>query len=282
MIQRARCAEICSPGRLVERTTATLQPFHRSTPFNFRSHASCKARENEPPFSSFREARPLISTRTYPRLCAPLKPTKQTHAPRARDHGGLLAFVLAAASSSVPLLPARAAAAVMTFPLVCYCDAVPRPIAALFKVLHAVALVFVLLLCFLGLYEFPYTPEDHAPLINGPQRPPRGDGPPPEAVKQRLPPVEFLELSLTERSPSRKRSLAVAEDEASGEPTCRVCLETLEATDEVRRLGNCTHAFHTGCIDRWIDLGEVTCPLCRSHLLPRRRAGLLGRARLGS
>jgi len=172
----------------------------------------------------------------------------------------------------------------MTFPLVSYCDAVPRPVAALFKLLHAAAMTFVLILCFLGLYEFPYNPEDHAPLINGRRRPPR-DAPAPEAVKQRLPPVEFLELSL-----ARPTTSVVAASSSSssppppGEPptTCRVCLEGLEATDEVRRLGNCAHAFHTRCIDRWIDLGEVTCPLCRSHLLPRRRAGrLLGRPRFG-
>ncbi|PVH35753.1 hypothetical protein PAHAL_7G264600 [Panicum hallii] len=72
----------------------------------------------------------------------------------------------------------------MTFPLVCYGDAVPRPVAALFKLLHAVALMFVLILCFLGLYEFPYNPEDHAPLINGRRRPPR-DAPAPEVVKER-------------------------------------------------------------------------------------------------
>jgi hypothetical protein len=65
-------------------------------------------------------------------------------------------------------------------------------------------------------------------------------------------------------------------DQAS---TCRVCLDRLEPTDEVRRLGNCAHAFHRGCIDRWIDVGEVTCPLCRSNLLPRQRGGLLARAR---
>ncbi|RLM73213.1 hypothetical protein C2845_PM15G19480 [Panicum miliaceum] len=162
----------------------------------------------------------------------------------------------------------------MTFPLVSYCDAVPRPVAALFKLLHAVALTFVLILCFLGLYEFPYNPEDHAPLINGRRRPPR-DAPAPEAVKERLPPVEFLELM----SLARPTTTVVASSPPGEPPTCRVCLEGLEATDEVRRLGNCAHAFHTRCIDRWIDLGEVTCPLCRSHLLPRRRAGLLGRAR---
>lgn len=164
----------------------------------------------------------------------------------------------------------------MTFPLVSYCNAVPRPVAALFKLLHAVALVFVLVLCFLGLYEFPYNPEDHAPVINGRPRRPRGDAPRPEVVKQRLPLVEFLELAAASSSSSS--------GPAAPEPTCRVCLERLEATDEVRRLGNCTHAFHARCIDRWIDLGEVTCPLCRSHLLPRRRAAGLhgvGMARLG-
>ncbi|CAO2036211.1 unnamed protein product [Urochloa humidicola] len=161
----------------------------------------------------------------------------------------------------------------MTFPLVCYCDAVPRPVAALFKFLHAVALAFVLVLCFLGLYEFPYNPEDHAPLINGRRRPPR-DAPPPETLKRRLPPVEFLELISHARSSS-------SEGKPPAAATCRVCLELLESRDEVRRLGNCAHAFHTRCIDRWIDMGEVTCPLCRANLLPRRRAGLLGVARFG-
>ncbi|CAL5025827.1 unnamed protein product [Urochloa decumbens] len=164
----------------------------------------------------------------------------------------------------------------MTFPLVCYCDAVPRPVAALFKFLHAVALAFVLVLCFLGLYEFPYNPEDHAPLINGRHRPPR-DAPQPEALKRRLPPVEFTELVSVAR---QKQPTATAGGEVASS-TCRVCLEGLEARDEVRRLGNCAHAFHTRCIDRWIDMGEVTCPLCRANLLPRRRAGLLGRARFG-
>ena len=69
------------------------------------------------------------------------------------------------------------------------------------------------------------------------------------------------------------------EDDGGDASTCRVCLERLEPTDEVRPLGNCAHAFHRGCIDRWIDVGEATCPLCRSSLLPRQRGGLLASAR---
>uniref|UniRef100_A0ACD5V5F0 Uncharacterized protein n=1 Tax=Avena sativa TaxID=4498 RepID=A0ACD5V5F0_AVESA len=170
----------------------------------------------------------------------------------------------------------------MTFPLVCYCNSVPRPVAAVLKFFHATALAVVLVLCLLGLYEFPYTPEDHAPLIHGRRRRPIGDDLPPETVKQRLPPVRFV-AHLAERprfSASKRTAAAGRHDDAEHqESTCRVCLEPLELTDEVRRLGNCSHAFHTGCIDRWIDVGEVTCPLCRSNLLPRHRVGLLARAR---
>ncbi|PKA45906.1 RING-H2 zinc finger protein RHA1a [Apostasia shenzhenica] len=51
-------------------------------------------------------------------------------------------------------------------------------------------------------------------------------------------------------------------------PACAVCLQLLEARDEVRELGNCCHVFHAACIDRWVDLGRFSCPLCRSDLLP--------------
>jgi RING-H2 zinc finger protein RHA1 len=210
------------------------------SPFTFA--APRRAGENEPRRAS------IVLSSLYIRTYGPraLKPTK-----------------LARACTRASQLPVT----VMTFPLVCYCDAV----AALFKFLHAVALAFVLILCFLGLYEFPYTPEDMAPLINGRERAPRGDAPKPEAVKQRLPPVEYLELAT---------SLA-ARGSPPEDATCRVCLERLEARDEVRRLGNCAHAFHTACIDHWIDTGEVTCPLCRAQLLPRRRLGMFGWARFG-
>ncbi|KAL0912759.1 hypothetical protein M5K25_016157 [Dendrobium thyrsiflorum] len=51
-------------------------------------------------------------------------------------------------------------------------------------------------------------------------------------------------------------------------PVCAVCLQFMEARDQVRELGNCSHAFHVSCLDRWLDLGRFSCPLCRSTLLP--------------
>ncbi|XP_047965883.1 brassinosteroid-responsive RING protein 1-like [Salvia hispanica] len=55
-----------------------------------------------------------------------------------------------------------------------------------------------------------------------------------------------------------------------GEKGCSICLECIEGRDEVRELCNCTHLFHRDCLDTWIDEGQVTCPLCRSMLLPPR------------
>ncbi|KAK6936605.1 Zinc finger, RING-type [Dillenia turbinata] len=49
---------------------------------------------------------------------------------------------------------------------------------------------------------------------------------------------------------------------------CAVCLCSLEGSHEVRELHNCCHFFHRECLDVWIDKGKVTCPVCRSLLLP--------------
>ncbi|AQK73566.1 putative RING finger protein P4H10.07 [Zea mays] len=146
----------------------------------------------------------------------------------------------------------------MGFPPVCCCAPIPKPVVAFCNLLGAIKDAVLLTLAAVGF------PHDAA----------RGsaDAHQPEEVKTRLPAVEYAQL-LAEQQPSPATHAA-----------CIVCLDTLEAADEVRRLGNCAHAFHRACIDRWIDLGRTTCPLCRSDLLPspRGRAGLLGLGRLAS
>ena len=142
-------------------------------------------------------------------------------------------------------------------------SAVPKPVIAFCKLLAAIRYALLLALSALGLCRSPAPRSvDDAPL--------------PDEVKDRLPAVEFSWLQA--RHPEQQQGPSSCHDAASA--TCIVCLERLEATDEVRRLGNCAHAFHRGCIDGWIDLGRTTCPLCRSRLLPRPRArvGLLARA----
>ncbi|CAH1412080.1 unnamed protein product [Lactuca virosa] len=35
--------------------------------------------------------------------------------------------------------------------------------------------------------------------------------------------------------------------------SCAVCLNEFEGDDKLRCLINCTHDFHQGCLDRWMD-----------------------------
>ncbi|PQQ04423.1 hypothetical protein Pyn_41098 [Prunus yedoensis var. nudiflora] len=42
----------------------------------------------------------------------------------------------------------------------------------------------------------------------------------------------------------------------------------MEGSQAVREPCNCSHAFHRECLDVWIDEGQLTCPLCRSELVP--------------
>ena len=63
------------------------------------------------------------------------------------------------------------------------------------------------------------------------------------------------------------------EEEAAGAPAgsdaarCAVCLADYADGDELRRLPDCQHAFHRGCIDQWLRR-RPTCPVCRASPPP--------------
>ncbi|KAK7253051.1 hypothetical protein RIF29_37449 [Crotalaria pallida] len=50
--------------------------------------------------------------------------------------------------------------------------------------------------------------------------------------------------------------------------SCAVCLYEFEGDEEIRRLTNCRHIFHKGCLDRWMGYDQRTCPLCRTPFIP--------------
>ncbi|KAF8087179.1 hypothetical protein N665_0596s0029 [Sinapis alba] len=50
--------------------------------------------------------------------------------------------------------------------------------------------------------------------------------------------------------------------------SCRICQEEFDVGDQVRCLRNCVHVFHKTCIDRWIHDHKMTCPLCRTPIIP--------------
>lgn len=48
---------------------------------------------------------------------------------------------------------------------------------------------------------------------------------------------------------------------------CAICLSEYTEGDECRMLPNCSHVFHSQCIDRWFA-SQSNCPLCRAPIQP--------------
>ncbi|RWR87710.1 E3 ubiquitin-protein ligase RHA1B-like protein [Cinnamomum micranthum f. kanehirae] len=83
----------------------------------------------------------------------------------------------------------------------------------------------------------------------------------PELVKKSIPVVDFAEFIKGSGVPFKD----VDDDDV--ESICAVCFSRLQMCREIRKLSNCSHVFHVGCLDKWLDQGHMTCPVCRSTLL---------------
>ncbi|RCV29965.1 hypothetical protein SEVIR_6G053900v4 [Setaria viridis] len=158
----------------------------------------------------------------------------------------------------------------MGFPSVCYCVILPQPLILVLQLLDLLRHAVLLCLSSLGLAA-PPAADDHPAYAAPPPAdlwalPPPPSSlqsaaaaapppPTPAAIKARLPAVRYADLLRARRAPAPAAS-------------CAVCLGALEARHRVRELGNCAHAFHKACIDKWVDKGQATCPLCRALLLP--------------
>ncbi|GKV41240.1 hypothetical protein SLEP1_g48805 [Rubroshorea leprosula] len=55
------------------------------------------------------------------------------------------------------------------------------------------------------------------------------------------------------------------------EHDCSVCLTQFEPESEVNCL-SCGHLFHNVCLEKWLNYWNITCPLCRTPLLPEEDA----------
>ncbi|KAJ1919433.1 hypothetical protein IWQ60_007253 [Tieghemiomyces parasiticus] len=53
-----------------------------------------------------------------------------------------------------------------------------------------------------------------------------------------------------------------------GPPQCPVCEDPFETDDALRQLP-CRHAFHMGCVDKWLMKRMARCPLCKYNVTPR-------------
>ncbi|XP_072987312.1 brassinosteroid-responsive RING protein 1-like [Typha latifolia] len=149
----------------------------------------------------------------------------------------------------------------MAFPSVSYTLVLPKPLVIFLLLLDCLRFIFSMVLHLLGFelssdaLALPW--EEYVAYLRA-----LDQLPPPvtsravisTSIKTQLPVVEFKRFST-----------------GGEEPTCVVCMGELEEKDKVRELGNCGHVFHAVCIDKWVDMGHVTCPLCRSQLLPLAR-----------
>ena len=77
-------------------------------------------------------------------------------------------------------------------------------------------------------------------------------------IKKRVPVIEYS--NFLER-------YGVMHDE-DVDMECSVSLNCVERSHGIRELCNCYHLFHKECLDRWVDEGQVTCPLCRTMMFP--------------
>ncbi|MQL77711.1 hypothetical protein Taro_010124 [Colocasia esculenta] len=177
----------------------------------------------------------------------------------------------------------------MGFPSIFSCVLAPKPLAVLVVLLDRVRLLVSAPLFYLGFYFAgdvlhtllpPFADPaasdggDHAYRLSAADLPAVAPLLPAatSSIKRRLRVVQFHKLAAA----TPPAGLGVNEAEGRKEKgeeeehVCAVCLCGLAAGDEVRELGNCRHAFHRRCIDRWVDQGRLTCPLCRARLLPRR------------
>lgn len=80
-----------------------------------------------------------------------------------------------------------------------------------------------------------------------------------------LPKSNFSEDWELDLSLSRFQDLKSSCEEE--EEVCAVCLSEFEGEDLVNELGRCGHVFHVGCLEKWVDRCQFTCPLCRSSIL---------------
>ncbi|GLT72037.1 hypothetical protein SLA2020_440080 [Shorea laevis] len=55
------------------------------------------------------------------------------------------------------------------------------------------------------------------------------------------------------------------------EHECSMCLTQFEPEFEINRL-SCAHLFHKACLEKWLDHWNITCPLCRTPLMPKEEA----------
>ncbi|OIV92652.1 hypothetical protein TanjilG_18003 [Lupinus angustifolius] len=121
---------------------------------------------------------------------------------------------------------------------------IPKAFVHILSLLGFIRNLILIFFRYLGLHDF------LEPDIVWPHPPPQFQSVSAVLIREILPVAKFSDL-----------------EEPSAE-SCAVCLYEFEADEEIRRLRNCRHIFHKGCLDRWIEYDQKACPLCRTPFIP--------------
>ncbi|KAE9606560.1 hypothetical protein Lal_00013984 [Lupinus albus] len=121
---------------------------------------------------------------------------------------------------------------------------IPKPFVHILTLLAFIRNQILIFFRYLGFHEF--LQQD----IVWPDPPPEFQSISALLIQEILPVVKFSDM-----------------EEPAAE-TCAVCLYKFEADEEIRRLTNCCHIFHKGCLDRWMGYDQRTCPMCRTPFIP--------------
>jgi E3 ubiquitin-protein ligase RHA2 len=84
----------------------------------------------------------------------------------------------------------------------------------------------------------------------------------PKPDKRQITTTQYLKV-IEEKNPTTRYTRRLTAEAAE----CRVCLSEFEEGEKIRDL-QCKHTFHKDCLDRWLQQGWATCPLCRTKVLP--------------
>ncbi|KAK7393775.1 hypothetical protein VNO78_22339 [Psophocarpus tetragonolobus] len=88
---------------------------------------------------------------------------------------------------------------------------------------------------------------------------------PPESFEFHISPSEGLIEEFRSRTPTLRFGSMCGCKQPQHE--CCVCLSKFEPESEINNL-SCGHLFHKVCLEKWLDYWNLTCPLCRTPLMP--------------
>ncbi|XP_059438017.1 RING-H2 finger protein ATL74-like [Corylus avellana] len=68
-------------------------------------------------------------------------------------------------------------------------------------------------------------------------------------------------------SSSSSKSSTTSSSPLGSETNCAICLGEFLHGEEVRVLPRCKHMYHKDCIDQWLVLRSLHCPICRDRTI---------------